>query len=201
MYDSYDAVSDLLVAESVHQAAVGNLERSGAALSAHDRHGRAPDLDFVGSPRSGQTVAHRVAIALQSPTLPAGWRRDTRGAAEPMLDAWVARLLGAPGGWQFAAVARAADGTRTPLAPVSLADLGLGPLTVALATQKAGQGRPSELVQRVGLAFAAQMTPTRAASSSCSPTRPPPGNGRARAAGDARRLGHEARRIGPAHRG
>ena len=158
VYDSYDAVSDLLVAESVHQAAVGNLERSGAALSAHDRHGRAPDLDFVASPRSGQTVAHRVAIALQSPTLPSGWRRDTRGAAEPMLDAWVARLLGAPSGWQFAAVARAADGTRTPLAPVSLADLGLGPLTAALATQKAGQGWPSELVQHVGLAFAAQMT-------------------------------------------
>ena len=90
-----------------------------------------------------------------------------------MLDAWVARLLGAPGGWQFAAVARAADGTRTPLTPVSLADLGLGPLTVALATQKAGQGAPSELVQHVGLAFAAQMTADPAPSSSCSPTRPP----------------------------
>jgi hypothetical protein len=157
VYDSYDAVSDLLVAESVHQAAVGNLDRSGAALSAHDRHGRAPDLDYVSAPQSGHTVAHRVAIAVQSPTLRAGWRRDARGAAEPMLDAWVARLLGAPGDWQFAAVARGADGTRTPLAPVSLADLGLGPLSVALAAQRTGQGSPSELVQRIGLAFAAQM--------------------------------------------
>ena len=94
VYDSYDAVSDLLVAESVHQAAVGNLDRSGAALSAHDRHGRAPDLDYVSAPQSGHTVAHRVAVAMQSHTLPAGWRRDTRGAAEPMLDAWIARLLG-----------------------------------------------------------------------------------------------------------
>ena len=70
VYDSYDAVSDLLVAESVHQAAVGNLDRSGAALSAHDRHGRAPDLDYVSAPQSGHTVAHRVAIAMQSPALP-----------------------------------------------------------------------------------------------------------------------------------
>jgi hypothetical protein len=157
VFDSYDAVSDLLVAESVHQAAVGNLDRSGAALSAHDRHGRAPDLDYVSAPQSGHTVAHRVAIAMQSPALPAGWRRDTRGAAEPMLDAWIARLLGAPGDWRFAAVARAPDGTETALQPVSLADLGLGPLSLALATRRTGQGSPSELVQRIGLAFAAQM--------------------------------------------
>ena len=135
------------------------LDRSGAALSAHDRHGRAPDLDYVSAPQSGHTVAHRVAIAMQTTALPAGWRRDTRGAAEPMLDAWTARLLGPPGDWRFAAVAHAPDGTKTALQPVSLADLGLGPLSIALATRRTGQDSPSELIQRIGLAFAAQMTP------------------------------------------
>ncbi|MET0999598.1 MAG: hypothetical protein ABWX73_12845 [Marmoricola sp.] len=157
VHDSYDAVSDLLVAESVHQASVGNLDRSGAALSAHDRHTRAPDLDFIGSPRSGDTVAHRVAVVLQNPALPAGWQRDARGAAEPLLDAWVGHLLGKPESWKFGALLRSGDGTTTVLTAISLADLGLGPLSVALASQRTGQDRPSELEQRIGLAFAAQV--------------------------------------------
>ncbi|HET6625083.1 MAG TPA: hypothetical protein VFG63_01725 [Nocardioidaceae bacterium] len=157
VHASYDAVSDLLVAESVHQAAVGNLDRSGAALSSHDRHGRAPELEYVATPRSGHTVAHRVAVVLQHQRLTAGWRRDARGAAEPLLDAWVGELLGSPQDWRFGARLRATDGTTTDLTPVSLADLGLGPLSVALATQRIGQARPSELEQRIGLAFAAQV--------------------------------------------
>ncbi len=163
VHDSYDAVSDLLVAESVHQAALGNLDRSGAALSAHDRHGRAPDLDYVASPRAGDTVAHRVAIVLQKAALPTGWQRDARGAAEPLLDAWVGQLLGTPADWRFGALLKAGDGTTTVLTPVSLADLGLGPLSVALASQRTGQDRPSELEQRIGLAFAAQVPADAAA--------------------------------------
>ncbi|MEU5191630.1 hypothetical protein AB0G83_31490 [Streptomyces klenkii] len=156
VYGDYDAVSDLLVAESVHQAALGNLERSGAALSAHDRHDRAPGLDYIASPQSGHTVAHRVAVILQDTALGTGWPRDARGAAEPMLDAWIAQVLGDPSQWLFDARLKAPDGTETALAPVSLADLGIGPLSVALAAQKPGEGRPSELQQRIGLAFAAQ---------------------------------------------
>ncbi len=156
VFDSYDAVSDLLVAESVHQAAIGNLDRSGAALSAHDRQGAVTELDYVGSPRSGQTIGHRVAIVMQDPGLPAGWKRDARGAAEPLLDAWLSRLFGSPTDWEFGAMLQAADGTVTVLQPITLADLGLGALSVALATQRTGAGRVSELEQRIGLAFAAQ---------------------------------------------
>jgi hypothetical protein len=156
VHDSYDAVSDLLVAESVHQAAIGNLDRSGAALSAHDRHGAVTELDFVESPRSGQIIGHRVAILMQDQALAAGWKRDDRGAAEPRLDAWLSKLFGAPSDWEFGAVLLAADGTTTVLQPITLVDLGMGALSVALASQKAGVGRVSELEQRIGLAFAAQ---------------------------------------------
>ncbi len=96
-------------------------------------------------------------MVLQNAALPAGWQRDARGAAEPLLDAWVGRLLGKPADWTFGALLKAGDGTTTVLTPVSLADLGLGPLSVALASQRAGQDRPSELEQRIGLAFAAQV--------------------------------------------
>ena len=156
VFDSYDAVSDLLVAESVHQAVLGNLERSGAALAAHDRHGLAPELDFIGSPRSGATVAHRVAITLQDAALPPGWPRDARGAAEPLLDAWVAQLLGKPTDWAFTGSLVDAEGVATVLSPVTLADLGLGPLAAALATRRTGQDRPTELQQRIALALADQ---------------------------------------------
>lgn len=158
VFDSYDAVSDLLVAESVHQAVLGNLERSGAALAAHDRHGRAPELDYVGSPRSGHTIAHRVAVTLQDPVLREGWKRDTRGAAEPLLDAWVGRLLGRPADWSFGAILTR-DQQTTVLTPVTAADLGLGPLSLLLATQRAGEERPTELHQRIALALAAQAPP------------------------------------------
>ncbi|MFJ8469574.1 hypothetical protein [Streptomyces swartbergensis] len=170
--DAYDAVSDLLVAESVHQASLGNLDRSGAALSAHDRHGRAPELDYIASPQSGHTVSHRVAVVLQDPALGDGWPRDARGAAEPLLDAWVAGVLGDPAQWQFGALLRA-NGTTTVLSPVSAADLGLGPLSLAMAAQRPGEGRPSELEQRVALTFAAQSVADPAAELELHPD--PPG--------------------------
>lgn len=159
VYDSYDAVSDLLVAESVHQAAVGNLERSGAALAAHDRHGSAPDLDFVGSPRSAHTINHRVGLAMHSTGLVDGWPRDVRGLAEPRLDAWASRVLGRPQDWTLNAQLRDPDDTVTALTPITLAEIGLSPLSLALATQRPGQDGPSELEQRIALAFADQVQP------------------------------------------
>ena len=48
-----DAVSDLLMAESVHQAVLGNAERSAAALDALDRQSAVPDVGFVRTPRTG----------------------------------------------------------------------------------------------------------------------------------------------------
>lgn len=159
VYDSYDAVSDILVAESVHQAAQGNLDRSGAALAAHDRHDRAPELDYISSPRGGHTVSHRVAILLQDNDAPQEWPRDVRGICDPWLDAWVGQVLGPPENWVFGAYTEAADHSRTELDPITLADLGLGPLSVAHATVRSGQDRPTELEQRVALAFSTQVDP------------------------------------------
>ena len=45
--DSYDAVADLLLAETVHQNVLGNHERAAAALGALDRQGRPPRVEFV----------------------------------------------------------------------------------------------------------------------------------------------------------
>ena len=165
-----DAVSDVLVAESVHQATVGNLERSGAALAAHDRQERAPDPEFVRTPRGGPVLTHRVGVWLPRGATEAapGWPADLRSLAEPRLDRWLGGVLGDPGRWTVAAalvrppapgpdgvVPAGAQPTSVPLAPVAVDRLGLSALSVVLAARRPGAGQPSELESRLVAHYAA----------------------------------------------
>jgi hypothetical protein len=151
-----DAVSDVLAAEAVHQATVGNLERSGAALAAHDRQGLPPDPEFVRTPRGGTTVTHRVGVWLPaSADAPAaGWPGDLRSLAEPRLDRWLGTVLGDPARWQATArLVRAGGGAVVHLTPVGLDTLRMGALSLALGAQRPGAGQPSELEMRLAAAF------------------------------------------------
>lgn len=149
-----DAVSDVLVAEAVHQATAGNLERSGAALAAHDRQAPPPDPEFVRTPRDGAVVANRVGLWLPAePDDPAGgWSADIRSVAEPRLDRWVGTVLGRPDRWRV-------TGTldREPAVPLSVGvdavSAGLGALSFALAARRPAGGRPTELELRAALAL------------------------------------------------
>ncbi len=158
-----DAVSDLLVAEAVHQATTGNLERAGAALAAHDRQGLPPDPEFVRTPRAGSTVAHRVGVWLpaNSTGTADGWAADLRSAAEPRLDHWLGAVLGDPARWTVRGrlvrpvQAEGEAPATVDLDPVPVASLGMGALSLVLAARRPGQGRPSELEARLATAFAA----------------------------------------------
>ena len=92
-----DAVDDLLVAEAVHQTAQGNPARAGATLDAVGQ-GEAPppEMAVARIPRSGTGVTHRLAVLFNAPPqIPPGWPAPSaRAAAEPLLNAWAARLLG-----------------------------------------------------------------------------------------------------------
>ena len=93
--DAVDAMSDVTIAEAVHQVAQGNPVRAGAALEAI-AVGEAPppDLHVLETPRTGIGLTHRVLVLFN--TLPAAaWNPATpRGSAEPLLSAWVAQLPG-----------------------------------------------------------------------------------------------------------
>lgn len=101
LQDDVDAVADLLLADSVHQLAHGNPERTGATLDSLAAGGQPPPrpqvLDMV---RSATPVTHRVLVAVPGSLAPAaGWgeprlRRRPRARAEPCLDAWAGHLLG-----------------------------------------------------------------------------------------------------------
>jgi hypothetical protein len=157
--DLYDAVADLMVAEAVHQNVLGNNERAGAVIAALDRQERPPSLDFMRTPRSGISYTQRLLVLIGDALLPAPWATlggDLRGRAEPRLNAWIARLLGAPTRFVFAANVR--TGGTVKALKVALPALGLSPLSLVMASRGSAQHGPSELDARVLLAFAALVT-------------------------------------------
>ena len=64
--DGLDAVSDLLLAESVHQAVHGNMERTKASLQALTDPEAAPDPEVMRTPRSARLLTFRMTLALDA---------------------------------------------------------------------------------------------------------------------------------------
>lgn len=156
--DCYDAVADVLVAEAVHQNVLGNRERAGAALAALDRQERPARLDFVRTPRTGTSYAQRLVVLIGDDSYPPSWPtpiRDVRSAAEPRLNAWLARVIGGPRRVRFAARLGAETLRRT----VTFEQLELSPLAAVLASHRAGADSPSEFEDRVRHAFLAALPP------------------------------------------
>ncbi|NBE80004.1 hypothetical protein [Micromonospora rubida] len=61
--DHADAVADALLAEGVHQLAVGDMDRAAAAVDvASGAAGSPPELHFTRTPAGGVSVTHRVAL-------------------------------------------------------------------------------------------------------------------------------------------
>jgi len=61
-----DAVADLAMAESVHQAVMGNYERAAATLDTYSKGNFPPTPDVIQTPRSGFQLTHRVALQFKS---------------------------------------------------------------------------------------------------------------------------------------
>lgn len=97
--DLVDAVSDLLLAESVYHLANGNPSRASGATDILSGAVPPPDrLEMLQPPERGIAVNHRVLLAFdQDRTLRDGWPAGSpRALADPDLDSWLNRLLPAP---------------------------------------------------------------------------------------------------------
>jgi hypothetical protein len=157
-----DACADLMLAESVHQAAQGNFARAGAAVTSAGEFTHVPDrFDVVDTPRTGTTLTHRVLLAFD-PAARSGGADTPRARLAPALDAWLATLFGplaqlqcviayrsdaaTPAAYDMALQAAAAP----PLDsfPITLDQLGLAAIDVLFLLDEA-QG--SELAQRADL--------------------------------------------------
>ncbi|OUL36555.1 hypothetical protein BV375_00035 [Nostoc sp. 106C] len=93
--DLHDAVADLALAESVHQAVHGNYDRAAATLDTYSKGNFPPDPDVVQTPRSGITLTHRIGLHLQA-GLPSDPGSTPRTQAEPALSQWLTRVLPPP---------------------------------------------------------------------------------------------------------
>jgi hypothetical protein len=96
LLDTLDAASDLMLAESVHQAAQGNYDRAGGVVTAAGEFTHVPDsFAVVETPRSGTALTHRIVVALNTTAAPDA-DATPRARLEPDLDAALRQLLGDP---------------------------------------------------------------------------------------------------------
>ena len=126
--DALDAVSDLLLAETVHQAVQGNVTRTHAALQALTAPDVPPEPDIIRTPRSGRVLTFRVALALVA-TATSGWSSalSPRARANPQLNHWLAQHLPPPARIQWSA----RDAATAPVMQ-SLDGIGLEPIDLVL---------------------------------------------------------------------
>ena len=123
--DAVDALSDLMLGESVYQVIQGNTARAGMTLDAINRGAVLPEPDVVRTHRSGTALAHRLLalVAAGDRTPASGWHGTSpRAIAEPRLDAWMGRLLGDPARVRIRAVFSNSVATEAPV-DIALADV------------------------------------------------------------------------------
>jgi len=105
--ETFDAVSDITLAESVHQAVLGNYLASGAILDAISGESSPPDdLTVCKTPRGGINVKHTFSIMFNQvePDAIHNWPEQTPvSKLNPELNQWLDQMLGDPGDFKFSA--------------------------------------------------------------------------------------------------
>lgn len=101
LLDAHDALADLVLAEGVHQAVLGNYDRVAATLDAFAKAGFPPEPEVVHTPRSGLGIVHRFALHFKAGVDPdvspiQGIPMTARALAQAMVNAWLADVLPAP---------------------------------------------------------------------------------------------------------
>jgi hypothetical protein len=140
-HDALDAVSDLLLAESVHQAVQGNIARTQATLEALTAPGIPPEPDIIRTPRSGRVFAFRALLAFDVDATD-GWSAalSPRARANSHLNHWLAEHLPTPATVQWTV----RNGAAAPVLQ-SFADLDLEPIDLVLMSGDRLGDQSSEL--------------------------------------------------------
>ena len=148
LVDTFDAVGDLLLAESVHHIVGGNPLRAGLAADVASRGLLPDDFAVISTPRSADTVSYAFgAVLTDDLNAGSGWSADNGLAElEPALENWCRTRLGPSGGWVFGC--RRADGSATT---ASLAALDAGAVeTVRTADSGSGSTLARRLLAAAG---------------------------------------------------
>jgi hypothetical protein len=156
--DAVDALADLLLAESVHQAVQGNAQRAGATVDVLSRgDAQAPDVQVVRTPRSGTAVTHRLLVLADAPA-GTGWPADAtqvRAKVEPALEAWAGNLLGPASRVRI----RVRSGTTVSTSDLSV--LRLSALDALALAPAGGPGGATEIEQALLARLGGELVPDR----------------------------------------
>lgn len=154
MLDSHDAVADVAIAESVHQAAIGNYDRAAGTLDTYSKGNFPPIPDVIQTPRSGITLTQRVGLHLPVGTDPAtspigGMGITPRSQAEANLNAWLASVLPPPADVACQVTITDPVTAAESVVTVTQHELGLQPLDLLYLLRTAHQFAMTELDDRV----------------------------------------------------
>jgi hypothetical protein len=143
LFKIQDAISDVVIAESVHQVMVGNPERAAAAMETTSKGAFPPEPDIVSTPRSGISLTHRVALHLPVDAL-AGAGATPRSQAEPALDAWLATIFP-----PLANILAHVEIEGSPSVDVTMQELGLHPTDLLYLLNFTDEQAMGELDDRI----------------------------------------------------
>ncbi|MEW2526459.1 hypothetical protein [Streptomyces sp. NPDC047071] len=148
LLDVHDALADLAVAESAHQALAGNTERASATLDAYAKAGFPPQPSVVETPRGGTTLTHRLALRLR-PGLRPDSRATPRAQAEPAVNDWLEGLL--PDADDVVTRVTWTDPVsgQDRSRNIALDDLGLDPIDLLWTVRSAGAEAMTDLEDRI----------------------------------------------------
>ncbi|MGV9267630.1 hypothetical protein ACWDRR_23565 [Kitasatospora sp. NPDC003701] len=154
LLDVHDALADLAVAESTHQALLGNPERASATLDAYAKEGLPPEPAVVATPRSGTTLTHRFGLRLTAGLKPDNGapllgHNTPRAQAEPAVNAWLPSLLPAPATVVAQVTWTDPVNGQGHSRAVSQADTGLRPIDLLWALRPVGEGAMTDLDDRI----------------------------------------------------
>ncbi len=101
LLDINDAISDIVMAESVYQVVQGNIERAAGNNEAFSKGQYPPEIEVVQTPRSGITLTHRVAIQFDPDADPTASPNSvsvmtSRAKADASLNKWLSSMLPDP---------------------------------------------------------------------------------------------------------
>ena len=142
--DTIDGLSDALTAEAAYQVTRGNtLRTAGTFAAVASGDAPAPELEVLRMPRTGLSAVHRMVVLRNAGlALPTGWptAASPRAAAEPVLNAWVAGLLGNPTKTRCTIEKLDTKGNVAETHVLHLSDIAYAPLDVVFDVDTSGAG-------------------------------------------------------------
>ena len=120
--DEYDALTDVVLSESVYKLTQGNTDAVDALMRAMEEMKNIPMPDVVNIPITSAQVDAHMVVALNVDAQPKG--KDVLSNVEPKVDAWIEQMIGTPAemGVAFASTSPSGDSV---LDYVSLGKLGI----------------------------------------------------------------------------